>query len=438
MPLSIKDPLTLSSGLTLPNRLIKAAMSEGLADPENRATTRHAVLYRRWSEGGAGCLITGNVQVDRRNLERPGNVVIEGPQSTDARTRLKLFAEAAKSGGSRVIMQICHAGRQTPKAINARPVAPSPIPLNMPGGQFGVPRAMTESEITQTIGKFAHVARVARECGFDGVQIHAAHGYLISQFLSPLSNQREDGWGGPLENRARLLIEILRAVRLEAGSDFAISVKLNSSDFQKGGFSHEDCLTVIDMLNSESVDFIEISGDNYEQPKMAGLEGVEPVFEDEVRSSTRAREAYFNAYARSVKLRARMPVMATGGFRHLSAMNEALGSKDADLIGLGRPLCTNPDAAEKLLSGEADELAKWEERLQLGPGRWFGPNSPFILIKGLNGWGTQGWFCVQLLRLGHGQDPDTQMSVRKALRLYLKNESQAAKAYQAGLSEGAA
>ena len=433
MPVTLNSPLTLSCGLTLPNRLVKAAMTEGLADPQNRATGRHEVLYRRWSEGGAGALITGNVQIDRRNLERPGNIVIEGAQPEKALERLESLAIAAKSGGSRVFMQLSHAGRQTLKQVNTRPVAPSPVALKVPGGQFGVPRAMTDSEVQETIGRFAHAARIARDCGFDGVQVHAAHGYLISQFLSPRSNLREDQWGGTLANRARLLVDILRAVRLETGSGFAIGVKLNSSDFQKGGFSHEDCLAVIDMLNAESVDFVEVSGGNYEQPRMAGFEGPEPVFADEVRASTRAREAYFAAYARSVKLRAKMPVLATGGFRQCEMMNAALEDNDADLIGLARPLCVDPATPAKLLSGEIQQADAWETRLRLGPGRWLGPSSPSAMLKLINGVGTQGWFCMQLLRMGEGLEPDARLGVFKALRLYQANEKRAAKAYHAAL-----
>jgi len=408
-------------------------MTEGVASSANEATARHAVLYGRWAQGGVGLQLTGNVQVDRRNLERPGNVVIEGPQSESHRTALSAYAAAAKSGGGAVIMQISHAGRQTPKAVNETPSAPSAVQVNMPGGQFGMPRAMSEKEVRETIGKFANAASIAKETGFDGVQIHAAHGYLISQFLSPISNKRTDEWGGPLENRARFLIEILRSVRLATGEGFTVGVKLNSTDFQKGGFSHEDCLTVVDMLNAEGVDFLEVSGGTYEQPKMAGIEGFEPVFEEQVRESTRARESYFASYARSVKARAKMPILATGGFRTAAAMNGALEDGEADMIGLGRPLCGDPDTAAKLLSGEITEVDAWEKRLKLGPTKYLGPHSPINLLRGIVGWGMQGWFCLQIIRMADGLEPDQKHGVFSALRKYQAHEKACAEAYHADL-----
>lgn len=429
MTVSINDPLTLPSGLALPNRLVKAAMTEGLASPQNIATSKHVALYTRWAKGGIGLQLTGNVQIDRRHLERPGNVVIQGEQSNEQRAALAAYAEGAKLGGGKVMMQISHAGRQTPKAVNEAPLAPSRIELKMPGGIFGQPEPMTDDDIAAVIAGFGHAAKVAREAGFDGVQIHAAHGYLISQFLSPLSNQREDEWGGTLENRARLLLSSIREVKQQVGNDFAVAVKLNSTDFQKGGFIHEDCLAVIDMLNAEGLDFVEISGGNYEQPQMAGIEGLEPVFEDGVRESTKAREAYFLGYARRVQAQAKMPLLVTGGFRSVEAMNAALSGGEAALIGLGRPLCGDPDVPSKLLSGAITEAPRYEGQLKLGPTKWLGLNSPISLIKALNGWGQQGWFCLQIKRMGEGLEPNHKLGVFKAFRQYQSEEAKAAKAY---------
>lgn len=433
MTVRINDGLTLPCGLTLPNRLVKAAMTEGLADAQNMATPKLATLYKRWADGGIGLQLTGNVQIDRRHLERPGNVAIDGPQSNAARAGLAAYAEAAKSGGGKVMMQLSHAGRQTPSSVNDNPMAPSAVELKMPGGVFGTPRPMNGGEIKAVIAGFAHAAKVAEETGFDGVQLHAAHGYLISQFLSPLSNQRDDEWGGSLENRARLLVESLAAVKAACGPGFAVAVKLNSTDFQKGGFSHEDCLAVIDLLNGLGLDFVEISGGNYEQPQMAGIDGMEPKFEEGERESTRQREAYFASYAKSVQARAKMPLLVTGGFRSTQAMNEALGAGEADLIGLGRPLCADADVPAKLLSGELQQAPAWEKVLRLGPTRFLGVNSPIGLIKGLNGWGQQGWFCLQLKRMGEGLEPNVKLGLFKAFRQYTKEEGIAAKAYHAGL-----
>jgi len=437
MPILIKDPLTLASGLTLPNRLVKAAMTEGLADARNQATAKHATLYKTWAAGGIGLQLTGNVQISRRHLERPGNIVIEGEQSNEARAGLAAFAEGAKSRGGKVVMQLSHAGRQTPKSVNEEPVGPSPVKLKMPGGVFGIPREMRTDEIMDAIKGFGAAAKVAQDTGFDGVQVHAAHGYLVSQFLSPLANRRGDEWGGSLENRARLLIESIKSVKTACGDGFSVSVKLNSTDFQKGGFSHQDCLDVIDMLNTLGLDFVEISGGNYEQPQMAGIEGAEPKFEENVRESTRAREAYFMKYARSIQSRAQMPLLVTGGFRTVTAMNAALEGGEAALIGLGRPLCAEPGLPNKLMSGEQISAESWEKKLTLGPTRFLGPNSPINLIKGLNGWGQQGWFCLQIKRMGAGLAPDLGLGVFKAFRQYTAEEGKAAESYHAALETAA-
>ncbi|KCZ56490.1 NADH:flavin oxidoreductase/NADH oxidase family protein [Hyphomonas chukchiensis] len=431
MPVTINAPLTLPSGLTFPNRLVKAAMTEGLADSRNRPTEEHVTLYRRWADGGAGGLLTGNVQIDRHHLERVGNVVIDAKSGDDALDGLSRWAEAAKSHGAAFIMQVSHAGRQTPKLVNPRPAAPSPVALGLPGGQFGEPRAMTADEIKAVVEGFGRAARVARKAGFDGIQVHAAHGYLLSSFLSPLANRREDDWGGPLENRARLLVDSVREAKVQGGPGFSVSVKLNSADFQKGGFSHADCLAVIDMLNGLGVDFVEISGGNYEQPAMMDTEGLEPAYEDTRRSSTREREAYFLSYAKSVQERAGMPLMVTGGFRTRSAMNAALEAHEADLIGLGRPLCVDPATPLKLLSGEAD-ATKWESQLRIGPGI-FGPNSPIKLIQALNGFGAMGWYYEQIRLLGAGKPTDPKLGVLKAFMAHQKKETSSAKAWRAAM-----
>ncbi len=429
---NICDAFTLPCGVTVKNRICKAAMTEGLASPANYATPEHATLYGRWAQGGAGILLTGNVQIDHRYLERPGNVVIEGKQSKEQIAALKAWAKAGTQNGTHLWMQISHAGRQTPAAVNETPVAPSEVKLNMPGADFGMPRALTGDEIKDIIKRFAHTAKIARDTGFTGVQIHGAHGYLISEFLSPDINQREDEWGGSLENRARLLLEVIRAVRKAVGKDFPISVKLNSADFQRGGFSHEDALDVVNLLNKEKIDLLEVSGGTYEQPRLVGLDNLtlNPDRAEQRRESTLAREAYFLDYAENIRKIAKMPLMVTGGFRSVSGMNAALGAGACDIIGIGRPFCAQPDIANVLLSGEADQAPMREKEMRIGPG-WLGLNSPFRVVAALNGWGQQGWFCLQILRMGAGQDPDFKLGAFKAFLAYQKNEAKAAKAYQA-------
>ena len=414
-------------------------MTEGLADTHNAPTSALVRLYERWGQGGAGLLLTGNVQVDPHHLERPGNVVLAGTPTPQALAALTAWSIAARQNGAKVLMQLNHAGRQTPVYVNARPSAPSDVPLNLPGKVFGSPRSMETEEIDALIVAFANAAEIAQQTGFDGVQIHAAHGYLISQFLSPLSNRRSDKWGGPLACRVRFLLAIITAVRARCGDGFTLSVKLNSSDFQKGGFSETDALAVTDWLRAAKIDLLEISGGTYERPRMAGLVGIDEVDVpriakggEEALTSTRKREAYFQDFAKLVRARANMPVMVTGGWRNRGSMQAALAEGDTDLIGLGRPLCAEPEACRSLLTGESQALTAWEQHLRLGPGRFLGPNSPVGMLKLANGWGTQGWYCLQLLRMGAGLQPDLKMPVWKALLDYRASEMRAAKALHRG------
>ncbi|MBE8221072.1 MAG: NADH:flavin oxidoreductase/NADH oxidase family protein, partial [Alphaproteobacteria bacterium] len=334
---TINDEIKLPCGAVIKNRLCKAAMTEGLADSANRATDKHATLYGRWADGGAGLLLTGNIQVDHRYLERPANVVIEGTQDTEQMARLEKFAEAGTRNGTHLWAQISHAGRQTPASVAPEPVAPSDIGLDMPGAAFGKPRALGTDEILDIIERFGHAASVAKQAGFTGVEIHGAHGYLISEFLSPDVNIRDDAWGGSLANRARFLLEIVRRVRREVGADFPIGLKLNSADFQRGGFSHDEAIQVAEWLNEEGLDLLEISGGTYEQPKLVGLENLTAKPEDAValQASTIAREAYFLNYAKDIRAVAKMPMMVVGGFRSRKGMNAALGADACDMIGIG-------------------------------------------------------------------------------------------------------
>ncbi len=401
-------------------------MTEGVADASNRATERHVTLYRRWADGGAGVLLTGNVQVDRRYLERAGNIAIDGSQDRSQLAALEAMAEAGTGNDAHLWMQISHAGRQTPKLIATEPVGPSDIPVALPGGRFGKPRALSGDEIRDIIKRFALAAGIAKQTGFTGVQVHSAHGYLLSEFLSPRVNVRDDEWGGSLENRARLLLDTVRAVRATVGPDFPVTVKLNSADFQKGGFSFDDCLRVIELLNEEGLDLLEISGGNYEQPKLMGIGGLEPVFEEKVRQSTRAREAYFFDYAVAASQVAKMPLMVTGGFRSADGMNEALSGGDVDMIGLARPLCVDANFPTKIMSGELQVAPDVEAGLRIGPGI-LGPNSRLAIIKAMNGFARIGWFYEQIYRLADGLDPDLSMSALQALLAYEKTEKSKAR-----------
>jgi len=398
--MSVSAPFTLPNGQRLNNRIAKAAMTEGLAGSDGVPNAAHEALYRRWAGGGCGLLITGNVVIDSQHRERPGNVVVAGPLSPDAKAAWARWAAAATEHGTQAWVQISHAGRQTQKMVNPHPKAPSAVALALPGGQFGMPDPLTDAEIHAVIARFADAAVVARDAGFTGVQIHAAHGYLLSQFLSPLANRRNDDWGGRLEDRARVLLETVTAVRAAVGSDFTVAVKLNSADFQKGGFDFDDCLVVAGWLADAGVDCLELSGGTYEQPAMMDMDGLTPR-EEPKQQSTRQREAYFVQLAKALLAARTPPLMVTGGFRSLAAMDDAVAS-GISLIGVGRPLCAEPACVADLLAGATEELPRFEANLAIGPwwtGRWLGPASPFKLVRTLNGFAAQAWFYQQLRRL---------------------------------------
>ena len=362
----LEQPLTLPCGAVVRNRMCKAAMTEGLAHPDGTASEELERLYGIWSDGGSGILLSGNIQVDGDHLARPGNVIVDSKLSEDAFSALQRMAAAGTRNGNHLWAQISHAGRQTQKIVNPAPKAPSAVRLRLPQSQFGEPVALTAEEIESVIERFVGCALTCKEAGFTGVQFHSAHGYLLSQFLSPLTNHREDEWGGTLENRARALIAIVAKAREALGTDFPISVKLNSADFQKGGFDFDDSLTVAKWLADVGVDLLEISGGTYEQPRLLNLDGVEPIEEQSLARSTLAREAYFVDFAKAIRQELPIPIMVTGGLRRREVMNHVLETGGADMIGLGRPLCVDADGPNRLLNGE-DELARYEDNLSHFP-----------------------------------------------------------------------
>jgi 2,4-dienoyl-CoA reductase-like NADH-dependent reductase (Old Yellow Enzyme family) len=408
----IDQPLTLPCGVTLPNRLAKAAMTEGLADPRGCATPELERLYGLWSDGGAGMLLSGNIQIDADHLERPGNVIIDAEPEAAAMAALRTWAAAATRNGNQFWAQISHAGTMT--SVNPHPKAPSSVKLGLPGGQFGQPVALTADEIGDIVAGFARTARVVVAAGFTGIQIHAAHGYLISQFLSPRSNLRTDQWGGPLENRARLLLDIVAACRAELGPKVPVTVKLNSADFQRGGFAFEDSLTVARWLQDAGVDLIEVSGGTYEQPRLIGAEGIEPADVPNVAESTKAREAYFVDFAKAMKDNVTIPLMVTGGFRTRAAMEEALSAGAADVIGLGRPLCIATDGPAKLLA-VVETLPTPERELSLFPS-WLQGLTRIKAIRGLATFAVQYWYYGQIYALGRTGAPRSGLSVFAAFR----------------------
>ena len=414
MTATISDPLKLPCGAVIRNRIAKSAMTEGLGDNRGRPTEGHVNLYKAWADGGAGLLITGNVIVDIDHLERPGNVVIDRTPDEETRRRLKAWATAGTRNGTHLWMQISHAGRQTQAIVNPHPKAPSAVTLGLPGKQFGEPVPLTEPEIEDLINRFVIASKAAEDAGFNGVQIHAAHGYLASQFLNPRANLRTDKWGGSLENRARFLMEIVRKVRAAVKPGFAVGVKLNSADFQKGGFAFEDSLTVAKWLEEAGVDMIEVSGGSYEQPRMMNLEGMEAVDPQKLPASTAAREAYFVDFAKAMRQALKIPVLLTGGIRLLKAANHAIETSAADMVGLGRPMCVDTDAPAKWLRGE-EELTRWEAKLKLLP-PWLSFLRAIPLVRTMDSFGVMFWYYAQLDRIGKAKPVEPNLSVFAAMR----------------------
>ncbi len=414
MNINFTDSLSLPCGATIPNRFAKAAMTEGLAGTDGVPGIELETLYGIWSDGGSGMLLSGNIQIDRDHLERPGNVVIDCPPSPEMHAALSRWAKAATRNGNQFWAQISHAGRQTQKNVNPNPKAPSAVKLGLPGGQFGEPVALTIAEIEEIVRRFAVCAAAVKDAGFTGVQLHAAHGYLLSQFLSPRSNQRTDDYGGSLANRARALLDSVAAVRAAVGPDFPVAVKLNSADFQKGGFDFEESLQVVAWLEQAGVDLIEISGGTYEQPKLLGLEGMEAEEKQEVAESTMVREAYFVDFALAMRKHVSVPLMVTGGFRQALAMQQALDSGGADLIGLGRPMCVMTDAPNQLVNGLA-ELPRYENGLSLFPS-WLSFLQGWKPLRAMAAFATQYWYYSQIDALGRTGQANPSMSVFAATK----------------------
>lgn len=339
------EPLQLPNGQVIANRIAKAAMEENMADLHQAPSKALKQLYKTWADGEPGLLLTGNVMIDRRAMTGPGGVALENEQHLAS---FREWADVARAKGVHFWVQLSHPGRQTMANLGQQALAPSAIALDVGSfsKMFAKPKAMTEDDIQDVIKRFATSARLAEQAGFTGVQIHGAHGYLLSQFLSPLSNHRTDRWGGSLENRARLLLEVIRAVRANVSPSFCVSVKLNSADFQRGGFDETDARAVVEMLNTLPIDLLELSGGSYEAPAMQG----------EARDGrTLAREAYFLDFATQMASIATMPLMVTGGIRRLPVVQQVLDSGIA-MAGIATALTLEPQL-----------IKQWREGRDLNP-----------------------------------------------------------------------
>ncbi|MGN5764886.1 NADH:flavin oxidoreductase/NADH oxidase family protein [Acinetobacter calcoaceticus] len=389
---------------TFKNRIIKGAMSEALANDAGQPNDVLIGLYEAWAKGGLGCAITGNVMVNIGAKNEPGVVAIESERDLE---KLKQWAAVGKKHGMVQLIQLSHPGRQCPKGLNKETVAPSAVPFSpVLATMFGTPRELTHAEILDIIQRFATAAAVCEKAGFEGVQFHGAHGYLISQFLSPLTNKRTDQWGGSIENRMRFLLEIYTAVRAVTSENFIISVKLNSADFQRGGITEEDVITVFKAIDAAGVDIIEISGGTYEAPAMAGAKA------EKRKASTIAREAYFLEFAEKIRQHVSCKLMVTGGFRTVEGMNAALASGACDFIGIARPLAVEVDLPERLIAGHNVRYAV----NQIKTGIPFVDKMAIMEII---------WYAAQFKAIGQGKKPNPKLSPLLVFLNYAKGNIKA-------------
>jgi len=313
-------PLTLGCGVILKNRIAKSAMSDSLGDGCGNPTPEQIRLYQRWADGGVAISIIGEVQGRADFAEKPGNLVL------NAAADLVRFRELAKQGGrnnTQLWLQLGHAGALA-YVPTSHPKGPSA--LDLPGLHCA---ELTKDDVPFVPANFAATAKLAHQAGFGGVQIHAAHGFLLSQFLSPLFNQRRDAYGGPIANRMRLLLETIEATRAAVGPDFPIAVKLNSSDQLQGGLTEQDALKVVAALDATSVDLIDISGGTYFPGAKAASDGA-------------GHGPYFLDFAKRARRLTTTPLMLTGGVKTRAQAQEALASGAVDVIGLARALVLAP------------------------------------------------------------------------------------------------
>ena len=381
----LEEEMILPNGSILKNRIAKSAMSENLSNKNNEPTATLIEVYKKWAQSGAGLLITGNIMIDSKAIGEPRNVVVENRKNFGM---LKEWAESVKGTNTQLWAQINHPGRQAMEPINKDLKAPSAVPLKSgrrKNATKKIPIALSESQILAIIESFGNTAIILKDAGFTGVQIHGAHGYLVSQFLSPYTNIRSDKWGGSLENRARFVTEVYRKIRSKVGGSFPIGIKLNSADFQKGGFSEEESIEVVKILSKEGIDLIEISGGTYEAPAMMGKR----------KKSTIIREVYFMDYIEKARKITTTPLMLTGGFRTASVIKDSIASNQFDIIGIARPFALYPNIGNEIFNESQTN---------------FNTKIKKTGVKGIDGAMNIIWYEAQIKRLGKGKVPKPDLN----------------------------
>lgn len=326
------------NGMALANRFVRSATWEGLAGEDGSSTTRLEELSAELASGGAGLVITGHAYVRPEGQASPWQL---GAYSDELVPALSAMVRAAHSSGGRLALQLAHGGCAASEALSGLESLGPSVPRRDTGQ---VAREMTEEDLMTVTQAFAEAARRALQAGFDTVQIHAAHGYLLSQFLSPFWNRRTDGYGGTVERRARLVLEVVAAVRRVVGPGFPVIIKLNSQDFLPEGLTVEEMLETAAMLEDAGIDAIELSGGT----KFSGKNDFSRVG----RSRPGEPEAYYEAAAKRYKEKIRVPLMLVGGIRSYEAAQRLITEGLADYVAMSRPLIREPRLVERWRSGD--------------------------------------------------------------------------------------
>ena len=380
----LQQPLELPSGTTLKNRLAKSAMSDSLGNGAGDSTESQARLYERWAEGGVALSMVGEVQGDHRYPEKPGNLVLGTRSNNQA---LQSLASRGTVTGAHLWPQLGHAGALSHSPIS-HPKGPSPLDLE--GLKCS---GLTIEEIHALPAMYAKAALHSKEVGFSGILIHAGHGFLLSQFLSPLFNHRTDGYGGSVEARFQIVLEVITAVRVAVGPEFPLGIRINSTDKLEGGLTEFDALEVIRLLDHTSIDLIDISGGTYFPGAKSSSDGVSN------------GEPYFLAFARQAKSLTRIPTMVTGGFAKRAQAIDAIASGAVDMVNLGRAMVLNPQLANTWLSEK-------------------GGDPEFPIFDSPPKGSVTAWYTMRLTALGEDNENSFSMNPATALDVYEKRDAQ--------------
>ncbi len=375
-------PLELPCGVILKNRLVKAPMSDSLGNGEGDPTATQIRLYERWAEGGAALSIIGEVQGDPRFPEKPGNLVLGLNTNQQA---LQSLSRRAMIDGAHLWPQLGHAG-----ALSHLPISQPKGPSALSIGDFRC-AGMSIDEVKKLPYLYAKTAGYAKAAGFSGIQIHAGHGFLLSQFLSPLFNLRSDGYGGSIEARCRIVIEVVAEVRRAVGPTFPIGIKINSTDKLEGGLTQDDALEVVRLLDQTSIDLIDISGGTYFPGAKASSDGS-------------SRGPYFLDFTRRAKEVTNVPLMVTGGFKKREQAVNAVDSGAADMVGIARAMVLNPRLAEVWLTKD-------------------GGNPDFPKFESAPPGGITAWYTMRLTALGEDRENEFTLNLPSALRIYEERDA---------------